>query len=150
MSVEMADVSGVSLSALVRIRSREAAQPQLRVMRHNYVNKLDSYITRLSKEARSAGDVKEIARLFQEEVADDIALLRQELKDEGKKIFFSKEMMGAAAIAVAGTFIEPTTATLLASGALYRAKVDYKAARNKTLERHSMSWLYEMKRLKVF
>jgi hypothetical protein len=80
MSVEMADVSGVSLPALVKIRDREAAQPRLRIMRHNYANKLDSYITRLGTEARSAGDVREIARLFQNEVAEDIGLLREECK----------------------------------------------------------------------
>src|SRR5437879_4984883 len=98
----------------------------------------------LSKEARSAADVKEIGRVFQREVADDIALLREELKDEGKKVIFSKEVMGAAALVMAGTFVEPMTSSLLAAGALYKAKVDYKAARNKTLDKHSMSWLYEI------
>lgn len=149
LSVEMADVSGVSLPALARIRDREAAEPRLRLMRHNYVNKIDSYVERLSKEARSAGDVIEIGRAFQEEVADDIGLLRNELKEEGKKVLFSNGMLGAAAVAVAGTFV-PASAPLLAAAALYRTKVEYKTARNKTLEKHSMSWLYEMKRLKVF
>ena len=149
MSIELADVSGVSLSSLRKIRERESAEPRLRTMRHNYAAKIDSYITRLSKEARSAGDVREIGRTFQREVSDDIALLREELKDEGKKVIFSKEVMGAAALVLAGTFVEPTTTSLLAAGALYKAKVDYKAARNKTLDKHPMSWLYEMRRVKV-
>lgn len=149
LSVEMADLSGVSLSALVGIRNREAAEPRLRTMRCNYVNKIDAYVTKLSAEARSARDVTEIERCFQEEVADDIGLLREELKDEGKKVIFSRAMMGAAAIVAAGVFIEPTAA-LLAAAPLYKAKTDYRTARNKTLEKHSMSWLYEMKRVKVF
>jgi hypothetical protein len=33
----------------------------------------------------------------------------------------------------------------LAAGALYRAKVEYRAARNKTLDKHAMAWLYQMK-----
>lgn len=37
-------------------------------------------------------------------------------------------------------------AAALAAGALYRTKVEYSTARNKTLERHAMSWLYEMRR----
>ncbi len=41
---------------------------------------------------------------------------------------------------MAGTFVEPMVSSLLAAGALYKAKVDYKAARNKTLDKHSMSW----------
>jgi hypothetical protein len=149
MSIELADVSGVSLSSLSKVREREATQPRLRAMRHNYAAKIDTYIARLSKEARSAGDVKEIARTFQREVEDDLALLREELKDDAKKVIFSKEM-GAAAIAMAGTFVEPITSSLLAAGVLYKAKVDYRTARNRTLDNHPMSWLYEMNRVKAY
>lgn len=148
ISIDLADVSGVSVSSLRKIREREAQQPRLRIMRHNYVAKIDLYIARLSKEARSAGDVREIGRTFQKEVSDDIALLREELKDEGKKVIFSNEVMGAAALVMAGTFVEPISSSLLGVGALCRAKVNYKAARNKVLEKHSMSWLYEMKQVK--
>jgi hypothetical protein len=150
MTIEVADVSGVSISSLTKIRERESAQPRLRAMRQNYAAKINSYVERLAKEARSAGDVKEIARTFQRDVEDDLALLREELKDEGKKVIFSKEVMGAAAIALAGTFVEPLSSSLLAAGVLYKAKVDYRVSRNKTLEKHSMSWLYEMNRVKVY
>jgi hypothetical protein len=149
MSIELADVSGVRLSSLWKIRERESAESRLRTMRHNYVAKIESYIARLSKEARSAGDVREISRMFQKDVADDISLLREELKDEGKKVIFSKEVLGAAALVSAGIFVEPAAALLLAAGALYKAKVDFKTARNKTLDKHPMSWLYEMRRVKV-
>lgn len=150
LSIEVADLSAVSLTSLVSMRDREATQPRLRTMRHNYVHKIDAYITRLSSEARSPRDVSEIERCFQAEVADDIALLREELKGEGKKILFSKEMLGAAAIAAGGVFVSPAAGSLIAAGALYRAKTEYRAARNKTLEKHSMSWLYEMKKVKIF
>jgi hypothetical protein len=149
LSIEIADVSGVSLRALTAMRERESVQPRLRTMRHSYAQKIDSYIKRLSSEARSARDVEEIERLFKKEVSDDIGLLRAELKDEGQKVLFSKEMVGAAAIVAAGVFIEPSAA-ILAAAPLYRAKVDYRAVRNRTLERHSMSWLFEMRRLKAF
>jgi hypothetical protein len=61
---------------------------------------------------------------------------------------FSKEF-GTAAIALGGTFVEPLTGSVLAAGALYKAKVEYRAARNRTLDKHAMSWLYEIRRVKV-
>jgi hypothetical protein len=116
-------------------------------MRHAYLRKLDTYIERLRKEAHSSRDVTEIERTFQQEVADDVNLLKDELKEEGKRVMFSKEI-GVAAIAIAGAFVEPQ-AGLLAAGALYKAKVEYRVARNRTLDKHAMSWLYEMHRDKV-
>jgi hypothetical protein len=144
LSLSTADVSSVDLRALLKVRQKEDEQPNLRQMRHNYVAKLDAYIDRLRTEARNRGDIAEIERLFQEEVADDIALLKEELKDEAKKVIFSKEF-AAAAVALSWTFFEPVLGSVGTAGALYRAKVQYRAARNKTLSNHAMSWLYEAK-----
>jgi hypothetical protein len=119
-------------------------------MHHNYAGKLESYITRLAGDARSLRDVAEIEREFTLDVDNDIATLKEELKDECKKVIFSKELMGAAAITVAGAFVQPAVASVLAAGALYRSKVEYRAARNRTLERHAMPWLYEMRRFKIY
>lgn len=148
LSLNVLDVSDVNLAALVSVRDSEKKRPELRAMRHAYVRKLDGYIERLRKEARNARDVTEIERTFQQEIADDVKLLKDELKAEGKKVIFSKEF-GAAAVALGGTFVEPLTGSLVAAGALYKAKVEYRAARNKTLEKHAMSWLYEMRRIRA-
>lgn len=148
LSLNVLDVSAVNLASLVALRESEGKRPELRAMRHAYVRKLDTYVERLRKEARSSRDVTEIERTFEQEIADDVQLLRDELKTEGKKVIFSKEF-GAAAIALAGTFIEPMTGSLFAAGALYKAKVEYRAARNRTLDKHALSWLYEMRRLRA-
>jgi len=58
--------------------------------------------------------------------------------------------MAVAIIATAGTFIEPITSSLIASGALYRKKVEYKSVRKKTLVKHPMAWLYESKKFKLY
>jgi len=150
LSVTAADLSDVPLSTLVDIRQREAKEPRLRAMRHHYAGTLDSYIKQLATDARSPRDVAEIERQFTQDVDEDIAALKEELKVEGKKVLLCKELMGAAAIAVAGAFVQPALAGAFAAGALYRTKVEYRATRNKTLERHAMSWLYEMRRLKPY
>ena len=106
LSLVSADVSRVRLSTLVALRNKEESHPELRAMRHNYVNKVGQYIGRLSTQARSERDVREIERVFQQEVSDDILLLKEELKEEAKLVVFSKEF-ATAAIAIAGTFVEP-------------------------------------------
>ncbi|MDE2703973.1 MAG: hypothetical protein OXI35_02825 [Gemmatimonadota bacterium] len=148
LSLVGADVSRVSLSSLVALRKREERQPELRAMRHHYVNKVDDYIRRLSTQARSERDVREIERVFQQEVSDDIHLLKEELKEEAKSVIFSKEF-ATAAIAMAGTFIEPL-GNAVAAGALYRSLIKFRKARRRVLEQHSMSWLYQTKQLQLY
>lgn len=147
LSLKTLDVSDVSVETLVTMRERESGRPDLRAMRHAYVRKLDTYVDRLRKEARSSRDITEIERTFEQEIADDVALLRHELKTEGKKVIFSKGIVGAAAIAIAGTFVHPMAGSAIAAGALYKAKVEYRAARNRSLDKHGLSWLYEMRRV---
>jgi len=72
-----------------------------------------------------------------------------ELKDEAKKVFFSKEI-ATAIVAIAGSFVEPVVGIAIAGGALYKKKVDYRAARNKTLQGHTMSWLYSTRKFPVY
>ena len=148
LSLRSADVSKVRLSTLVRLRKREGSDPKLRAMRHSYTNKISEYIRRLSTVARSESDVREIERVFQQEVNDDIMLLKEELKEEGKLVIFSKEF-ATAAIAVAGTYIPPFS-NVVAAGALYRSLIKYRQSRRRVLEKHSMSWLYQTKQLQLY
>ena len=50
--------------------------------------------------------------------------------------------MAVAVVAAAGAVVEPVTGSVFAGGALYKKKVDCRAARNKTLANHPMTWLY--------
>jgi len=148
ISLRTLDLSRISINTLVRIRDEESKKPALREMRHAYVDKIDAYKERLAQ-ARKQSDIEEIDRLFEEEVADDIGLLKEELKDEAKQLIFSNEMIATATIALAGTAINPVLGQFAAAAGLYRAKSKYHATRNKTLANHPMSWLYEIQRFKV-
>ena len=148
LSLIGADVSAVKPSTLVALRKREERHPELRAMRHNYVRMVDEYIRRLSTEARTEQDIREIERVFQQEVSDDIQLLKEELREEAKLVIFSKEF-ATASIAIAGTFVEPLSSAV-AAGALYRSLIKFRKSRRSVLEQHSMSWLYETKQLKLY
>jgi hypothetical protein len=156
LAVEALNLSRVNISALVELRSKEASKPSLRAMRHAYVEKLSSYIERLSSEARNKHDVKEIERQFKQDVTDDIQLLKEELKTEAKNVVMSKEFC-TAVVAAAGTFLAPPNplspaGAMFSAAALGQTATKYRAARNKALSSHSMSWLYEVKsrRIRLF
>lgn len=150
ISLKVMNFKNVKLSRLVEIREKEKSQggAQLRNLRHGYLRKIEEYADKIAK-AKNESDKEEIERIFEQEMKDDFDLLKDELKDEAKKVIISKEM-GAAVIALAGTFISPALATLgplAAGGALWIEKNKYFAARKKVLKAHSTSWLYSMRRL---
>jgi hypothetical protein len=62
--------------------------------------------------------------------------------------------MATAALGLAGALLHPSVGVvlggkLLCGGALYRRKVEYRSARNKTLKGHAMSGFYSMKRVQA-
>lgn len=149
ISLKIMNFKNVSLSRLIEIREKEktASGVHIRTLRHNYLRKIEEYVDRL-KTSNNEQDVIEIERIFEQEMRSDLHLLQDELKDEAKKVFLSSEM-ATAVVALAGSFLEPTTGLVIAGGALYRKKVEYSASRNKTLKGHPMSWLYSMKKIQV-
>jgi hypothetical protein len=149
ISLKIMNFKNVPLSRLVGLREKEktASGAHLTTLRHGYLTKVEEYRDKLIQ-AKTESDVIEIERVFEHEMRKDFDLLQDELKDEAKKVIFSAEM-ATAAICLGGAFLQPTTALALAGGALYRKKVEYRAARNKTLKGHSMSWLYSIKRLQI-
>jgi hypothetical protein len=150
ISLKAMNFKNVKLARLVEIREKEKSQggAQLRNLRHGYLRKIEEYADKIAK-AKNKRDKEEIERIFEQEMKDDFDLLKDELKDEAKKVIISKEM-GAAVIALAGAFISPELATLgplAAGGALWLEKNKYSAARKKVLKAHSTSWLYSIRRL---
>ena len=150
ISLKIMNFKDVSLSRLVRLREKEKSKngAHLTALRHGYLRKVEESANRLSC-AKSRQDATEIERVFEQEMRKDLDLLRDELKDEAKKVFFSAEM-ATAAISLGTAFFQPLIGLVLAGGALYRKKVEYRADRNKTLKGHPMSWLYCMKKLPLF
>lgn len=150
ISLKIMNFKNIQLSRIVQLREKEKTSTgaYLTAFRHSYLKKIEEYIDRLSK-AETENDVSEIKRVFEQDMRKDYDLLWDELKDEAKKVFFSNEMATALVMVTAAGFLSPTLAPIIAGGALYRKKVEYRAARNKSLKGHPMSWLYSLKKLPV-
>ncbi len=149
ISLSALDLSNVPLPRLVQLREKETTQPALRAMRHAYTEKLGSYVDRLRQEAKSSSDIAEIERLFKQDISDDMGMLREELKEDAKHLFFSKEL-AIAVVAFAGTIVEPISSTLITAGSLEKARLSFASTRRKTLAKHPSSWLYQLKRLPLW
>ena len=150
ISLEVMNFKKVKLSRLVELRRKEKTRggAHLKKWRHKYVATIEEYANQLA-EATSEEDAEDIKHEFRENMQNDLDLLKDELKDEAKKVFFSKEM-ATAAVALAGSLIEPVSGLGIAGGALYKKKIDYRAARNKTLGNRSMSWLYSTRKVTLY
>ena len=150
ISLKTMNLQDVSLERLVELRQKEsrANGAHLRGLRHNYLERIEEYANKIAS-TENERDAEELERIFEQEMQDDFELLKDELKDEAKKVFFSKEM-ATAAIAIAGSFLEPVVGLGIAGGALCKKKVDYRTARNKTLQGHPMSWLYSTKKVTLY
>jgi hypothetical protein len=157
LTLRIMNFKDVDLLRLVELREKEktASGAHIKALRHKYLKTIEEYSDKLSQTSNQQ-DAEEIERVFESEMEKDLNLLKDELKDEAKKVFFSAEM-ATALIGVAGSFfpslVPPPAASvglMVAGGALYRKKVEYRAARNKALTNHSMSWLYAMKKLPIY
>lgn len=149
LSLRTLDFKNVSLARILDIRQKEngANGSQYKALRHGYLKKIEDQANRLAK-AACPSDIEEIERVFQQEIKSDLDMLKDELKDEAGKVVLSTEF--AAAVTSLATV--PTTGFLgysLASLALMRKKTEYRAARNKILRNHPMSWLYSLNRIQL-
>lgn len=151
VSFKVINVDELDLSKLIELRRREANSNDtlLRDLRHNYFNKLDTYITQLAKEARHKGDQDEIARTFEQEMESDLNDLKKELKFEARKTLLSKEVFGAI-VATALSVVEPISTSIISVGLLGKTLNDYRAGKRKALKNHAMSWLYQIKPSKIY
>lgn len=142
ISLKTINVDELDIRKLISVRVREqSGVGAFRSFRHNYLKSLDECVNRIMKEARTEEDRKEIERVFEQETESDLNELKDELKIEAKKVLLSKEM-AVTIIVAAGFIVEPIIRSIIGIGAILKKRVEYKAARNKTLKGHSMSWLY--------
>lgn len=143
LSVPQLDPHAFALDELIRLRRREAAQGGhfLRELRRRYRERIDKYVTSIAADARSSQDVSELERVFQQDMADDISALRDELHLAKDRVIFSKEMV-ATVILAAGVMVEPLYASILSATSLGKVLVDYEAAKNKALSDHATGYLY--------
>jgi hypothetical protein len=143
LSIEAVDVKSIPLKKLINFREKEfkTGGGHYTKLRHNYLNKIDSYVKRLSSEAVHKGDQEEILRQFKSEIEDDLDSLADALETKRHEILFSKETLVAVA-ASAGAIIEPITAGVIGVGTLTRMGFNYVDGKRKVQREHAMSWLH--------
>ena len=151
LSLEVLDARSIPLRRLVELREHEVRRPGsgYGAMRRRYAARLQSHLTQVGKEARSASDIAELERQFKQEMRGDLADLKADLGLANLKTLFSKEV-ALSALILAGSLAAPIEG-LTALGSqigsvgivpLLKAAVDIRGARREVLKRHTMSWLY--------
>ena len=149
ISLKIIDPSQFNIKRILKFRKREEGSEgsSIRNLRHNYLNKIDSFVERLANTKGHEGSRAEIEREFEQELKDDLSNLKEALKLKVKDALLSKEV-GVAILAPAG-FVFPqiaVPASILGVGALVRKANNYRADRKAILGKHAMSWLFEMSR----
>ncbi|MCD4675283.1 MAG: hypothetical protein K8S18_04710 [Desulfobacula sp.] len=143
IAIKSLNFKNIRIDRLLALRKREYKNGDtvLPNLRKNYRESLESYVNRLRNNAKSLNDIKEIERVFEQEISHDMKDLKKELKIEIRDVILSKEV-AVAAIAAPFVFVEPITSTLLSSAALVRADLKYRKKREEILKKHFSSWLY--------
>ncbi len=155
ISLKVIDASKLNIKRIINFRKREHSSEgtSIRQLRHNYLRKIDSFVKRLATSRDHPNNRKEIERQFEEEIRDDISNLKEALKLKAKDTLLSKEV-GVAFLASAGIAVPPLAvpASILGVGALGKKGINYRSDRKEILNKHAMSWLFEMSmgRLKLY
>lgn len=159
VSLKVVDVEEVGLKRLIDFREREAksAGHAVRDLRHRYVAALETYAKQLSEVKHDKSDEAEILRQFEEDMKDDLANLRDELRLGKKEVVFTREVVGT--VLAGATSIAAVASGLpaeLTAGALtwaglpaaafggFSVRNKYQAARRKILQNHPMAYIYQL------
>jgi hypothetical protein len=150
LSLQALDARHIPLKSLVAMRKREQKQGggDYAAMRRRYLSCLDAHVSRVVKEATTAGDLRELERQFQNEIRADVQDLQAELGIASKKALFTKEL--AISTIAAGGLLASPVAGLTALSALgiagvvplVKSAIEMKAAKRDALKRHASSWLF--------
>lgn len=151
ISLEVLDARSIPLKKLIEFRRRAERESSVdyRSMRRRYLSSLDAHVKKVTKEAKSASDLRELEAQFRDELHEDLADLKTELRLSSVKTLLSKEVAIAALIS-AGTLISPiqgltqlsTQVGLLGIIPLLKSAVELRGARRAALLKHTSSWLY--------
>jgi hypothetical protein len=158
VTLKVLDAGAIPLRKLTAFRKLELKESghSIRLARHRYTDHLEAHVKRLRTISRQ-GDRKELDRVFEQEVRDDLAALREGLKINLKDAIFSKEMLttfvvgaGAVAAAAFGAPVRMNDAVTavgapVAIGGVLGVRNRFLKARRELLGKHPMAYLYEAK-----
>ena len=151
ISLEVLDARQIPLKKLVEFRKRESQSnsTDYMAMRRRYLASLDAHIKRVTKDAKSASDLRELERQFRDELRQDLTDLKAELGIASLKTLFSKEVAmstlitaGCLAAPIAGLTTLSTEVGLLGVFPLLKSAAELRGARRTALLKHTSSWLY--------
>jgi hypothetical protein len=151
ISLDVLDARAVPLKKLVEFREREASSnsTDYTAMRRRYASTLDAHIKRVTTEAKTISDLKELERHFRDQLKHDVADLKSELGIASLKTLFSKEvaistliMAGSLATPIPGLTALSSQIGLLGIIPLLKSATELRGARRAALQKHTSSWLY--------
>lgn len=150
LSLQALDARHVPLKSLVAMRKREQkdGSGDYTAMRRRYLSSLDAHVSRVVKEAKTPGDLRELERQFQNEIRADVRDLKVELGIASKKALFTREL-AISAVAAGGLLVSPIAGLTALSALgiagvvpLVKSAIDLRAARREAIKKHSSSWLF--------
>ncbi|NQE61406.1 hypothetical protein [Caulobacter sp. RHG1] len=150
----------VPIERLVDFRKREAREggAARRALRHNYLDQINAHLKVAVEHPHGSADRREVDRVFEQRMEDDLADLKSELGLARREAFLTKEVVGLVAIGIGAVgaavtgVSAPVPEVLGASGAsialggILSAQTKLATARRTVLRRHPMAYLYEIDR----
>jgi hypothetical protein len=142
ISLKIIDVEQFSIEELLTFRKNE--NKETRQFRHNYLKKIDEFVSRISK-SNSDRSVSAIKTEFESEMKDDLEFLNDALKRNLTGVLLSEVAVGI--LAAVGASVTPLTipAAIVGVFSLVKASINYKEERRKSLSSHAMAWLFSLK-----
>lgn len=143
ISLQVIDPRGISFDKLVSYRKNEGVAT--RELRHSYLKKIDEFAARLVSSEFHEASRQEIERQFKLEMSDNLSNFKEALKINAADTLLSKEV-GIGMVAAVGVATSPLTvpAAILGVGALLKKAKNFRADRKAAMEKHAMSWLFEL------
>lgn len=152
LSVNLLDAREIPLKKLVQLRKDEEKNPGmgLKNMRRRFQKAMSDYISSIGR-ASSPNDLADINENFYDDLKGDLAELKSELQLVTAKVLLKEVILST--VFLAGCFALPDGQLSeiakmigpLGIMPLTKGLIEYKAARNAALKKHTMSWLYVAK-----
>jgi len=151
ITVNLINVDEVSLADLIAFREREQRERDghhYRALRHSYLDKVEAHIERLRN--APATDQRELNRIFEQQMADDMSTLREELGASTRETLRSNEVIVTALSAISAISALPIMPAVTLGGAavmlggLWRAQDKYVASRRSIMQKHPMAYMYAL------
>jgi hypothetical protein len=147
----------VGLNRLVAFRKREekSGGHDFRTLRHAYVDRLEKHLAEASKHPAGSRDRKELDRIFEQEMEDDLLDLKRELGLAKSDLLLSKDTItfvlagaGLVGAALAAKFSISAAVGAIggpaAIGGVIGVSTKFGAKRREVLRKHPMAYLYEV------